>query len=86
MYTPVPLTTFDHQWTLIYFLLFFLELEIPSLQVPLKEIIPEEDIRQARIHQLEHFDKMRLHIMEHLKSFHKKIKRAYENKIQPKEF
>lgn len=42
----------------------------------LKGIILKEDMRQSRLHHLEHLNEKRLHAMDHLKIDHNKIKRA----------
>lgn len=62
------------------------KLEIASLRVSLENIIDEDDKRVARLRQIEIFDKKRINALEHLRRYHNRIKRAYVNKIRPKEF
>lgn len=64
--------------------IFPLDLEIPSLKISLQGEIFDEDIRKARLQQLELLDEKRIRAIEHQKIYHVKLKRAFGSKIKAK--
>jgi len=63
-----------------------LELEIPSLHVSLKNFIPNEESHQARLDQLTLLDERRINAIKHHKVYQEHRKRAFNKKIQLREF
>ena len=63
-----------------------LELEIPSLRVQLQGLIPDEDIKQARLNQLDLLDEHRVNAIQHHKVYQEWLKNVYGSKVRPREF
>lgn len=63
-----------------------LELEISSLRIFLQGDIPYEEVRQARLQQLELLDEKRIRAIAHHKVYYAKLQRDFHKKIKIKEF
>lgn len=61
-----------------------LEEEIPSLRVSLKGLIPNEEYRVSRLHELELLDEKRQHANDHLKAYQQQICRSYNHRVIPR--
>lgn len=63
-----------------------IEIEIPSLQVSLKDIVNNEEYWAARIIELEFQDKRFLSVLNHLQIYQNRLKRIYNRKIKNRNF
>ena len=63
-----------------------LEVEIPSLRVSLKGLIPDEEYRVNRLQELELLDERRQHAYTHLKAYQQRMCRSYNHKVIPRNF
>lgn len=63
-----------------------LEVEIPSLRVSLKGLIPDEEYRVNRLQELELLDERCQHAYTHLKAYQQRMCRSYNHKVIPRNF
>ncbi|GLJ17131.1 hypothetical protein SUGI_0296430 [Cryptomeria japonica] len=63
-----------------------IEVELPSLQVSLKNIISDEDYRVSRLQELEILDERRQIAFNHLKAYQQQMSHSYNHKVKPRTF
>ncbi|XP_074291207.1 uncharacterized protein LOC141617978 [Silene latifolia] len=61
------------------------ELEVPSLRILLESQVPKADWVQARYDSLVMLDERRLNALHHVQLYQKKIERAFNKKVKPRE-
>ncbi|GLJ16331.1 hypothetical protein SUGI_0276020 [Cryptomeria japonica] len=63
-----------------------IEVELPSLQVSLQNIISDEDYRVSRLQELELLDERRQTAYSHLKAYQQRMSHSYNHKVKPRTF
>lgn len=63
-----------------------IKVEIPSLRVSLKGLIPDEEQRVSRLQELELIKECRHNAFDHLKVYQQRMYQSYNHKVKPRIF
>ena len=63
-----------------------LEIQIPSLRIPILEGLSEDENHKLRLAELESLDEKRLHAQQKLECYQSRLSRAFNKKVRPRSF